>query len=104
MNIIQLVQVLPRGRVADVIGRQLLRSGTSVGANYRSACRARSNADFVAKMGLVEEEADKSRYWLELLTELGAVDATRVEPLLRETDEVIAIAVSSIKIARKRRD
>ena len=71
MRIIQLVERLPRSRTADVIGRQLLRCGTSVGANYRAACRARSSADFIAKIGIVEEEADESGYWLELLVETG---------------------------------
>ena len=67
LRVIRLVESLPRGRTADVIGKQLLRSGTSVGANYRSACRAKSPADFISKMGIVEEEADESLYWMELL-------------------------------------
>src|SRR5262245_33129291 len=75
MRIIRLVERLPNTRTADVIGRQLLRSGTSVGANYRSACRARSPAEFCAKMGIVEEEADESGYWIELLVESGLVKA-----------------------------
>ncbi|MBI4841838.1 MAG: four helix bundle protein [candidate division NC10 bacterium] len=65
LAVIRLVESLPKGRIADVLGRQLLRSGTSVGANYRAACRARSTADFIAKMGLVEEELDESAYWKE---------------------------------------
>jgi four helix bundle protein len=64
LRIIRLVEALPKGRAADVIGRQLLRCGTSVGANYRAACRARSNAEFISKMGIVEEEADESLYWM----------------------------------------
>jgi four helix bundle protein len=66
LSVIKFVDELPRDRISDVLGRQLLRCGTSVGANYRSACRARSSADFIAKMGIVEEESDESAYWLEL--------------------------------------
>lgn len=69
LKVIELVASLPRTREADVIGRQLLRSGTSVGANYRAACRGRSTADVISKLGIVEEEADEIMYWLELLTE-----------------------------------
>lgn len=69
LRIIRLVESLPKGRTSDVIGRQLLRSGTSVAANYRAACRARSTADFVAKMGIVEEETDESIFWMELLVD-----------------------------------
>ena len=71
LGIIQLVESLPKERTAEVLGRQLLRSGTSVGSNYRSACRAKSIADFISKMGIVEEEADESLYWMELLIEAG---------------------------------
>jgi four helix bundle protein len=67
LGIIQLVESLPKERTTEVLGRQLLRSGTSVGSNYRSACRAKSIADFISKMGIVEEEADESLYWMELL-------------------------------------
>jgi four helix bundle protein len=71
--LIRLVDALPPGRTADVIGKQLLRCGTSVGANYRASCRARSQADFISKMGIVEEEADETIYWMELLVESGLV-------------------------------
>ena len=67
LGIIQLVESLPKGRTSEVLGRQLLRSGTSIGSNYRSACRSRSIADFISKMGIVEEESDESLYWMELL-------------------------------------
>ncbi len=67
LRVIALVESLPRSRTANVIGNQLLRSGTSVGANYRSACRGRSTAEFISKMGIVEEEADESLFWMELL-------------------------------------
>jgi len=103
LRIINLVGELPRGVVPDTIGRQLLRSGTSVGANYRAACRARSTADFISKMGIVEEEADESFYWLEMLIDAGIIKAKRLEALLSEADELVSIAVSSIKTARLRR-
>ena len=103
LRIIKLVEALPRGRTADVIGRQLLRSGTSVGANYRSACRARSSADFISKMGIVEEEADESLFWMELLVEAELMGEQRVQDLMKEGDEILAITVSSIKTARKKK-
>jgi len=71
LDAIKLVESLLKGRTADVLGRQLIRSGTSVGANYRAACRAKSPADFISKMGTVEEEADESAYWLERLVDSG---------------------------------
>jgi four helix bundle protein len=67
LRIMELVEWLPKGRMAEILGRQLLRSGTSVGDNYRTACRAKSAADFISKMGMVKEEADESLYWMELL-------------------------------------
>jgi four helix bundle protein len=91
---------LPKTRTAEVIGKQLLRAGTSVGANYRAACRAKSTRDFIYKMGLVEEEADESLYWMELLLEAGLVKLERLQPLMVEADELIAITVASIKTAR----
>ena len=103
LRVIKLVEALPKTRTADVIGRQLLRCGTSVGANYRAAARARSNADFIAKMGIVEEEADESLYWMELLVESGLVDAERLAPLMAETNEIVAIIVASINTARQRK-
>ena len=104
LRIIRLVESLPRGRTADVIGRQLLRSGTSVGANYRAACRAKSTADFISKMGTVEEEADESLYWMELLIEAKIVESDKLESLMKEADELLAITVSSINTARKRKE
>lgn len=100
LRIIELVDELPKGRLAEVIGRQLLRSGTSVGANYRAACRAKSVADFIAKMGTVEEEADECIYWMELLTEAKILPLARLQPLMAEADELVAIMVSSIKTAK----
>jgi four helix bundle protein len=102
VRIIVLVERLPRTRVADVIGRQLLRSGTSIGANYRSACRGRSKADVIAKLRIVEEEADESVYWMELLIESQLVSIAEVSKLLQETNEIIAMTVASIKTLQKR--
>ena len=103
LRIIEFVNTLPRGRTPDVIGRQLLRAGTSVGANYRSSCRARSVADFIAKMGIVEEEADECLYWMELLIEAGIVRPETVQSLMEEGDELLAITVASINTAKRSR-
>ena len=104
LDVIRLVESLPRSSTTEVLGKQLLRSGTSVGANYRAACRAKSAADFVSKMGIVEEEADESIYWIELLVESGCVRADAVHALLQEANELLAITVSSIKTARITKD
>ena len=101
LNIIQLVGALPQGQIANVLGRQLLRSGTSVGSNCRAACRAKSTADFIAKMGVVEEETDETIYWMELLVESGIVQSDTVGTLMKESNELLAITVSSIKTARR---
>lgn len=103
LRVIRLVEALPAHGTGQVIGRQLLRSGTSVGANYRAACRAKSPADFVAKMGIVEEEADEALYWMELLVETGMVKETRLRPLMQEADELVAITIASINTARRRK-
>jgi four helix bundle protein len=102
LRIIEIVESLPNTRTADILGRQLIRSGTSIGANYRSACRGRSVADVIAKLRIVEEEADESIYWMELLTESGLVSAASISDVLRETDEIIAMTVASIKTIQKR--
>ena len=101
LNVISLVESLGNDRVTGVLCRQLIRSSTSVGANYRAACRARSQADFVAKLGIVEEELDESIYWIELLIESGRITSSSVVPLLKEADELLAITVASINTARK---
>jgi len=101
LGIIQLVESLPKERTAEVLSRQLLRSGTSVGSNYRSACRAKSMADFISKMGIVEEEADESLYWMELLIEAGIEVSLQMKALMKEAGELLAITVASIKTARK---
>jgi four helix bundle protein len=85
------------------ITRQLVKSGTSVGANYRSSCRAKSRADFVSKMATVEEEADEVGYWLELLVEIGAASEKTVSRLEDEAEQIVRIVVASIKTARGRR-
>ena len=95
---------LPQTRTADVIGKRLLRSGTSVGANYRAACRAKSQADFMAKMGIVLEEADECMYWIELLIEAGTVAEDRVADLLNEADQLVALTVASINTAKKNKN
>lgn len=102
LRIIKLVEHLPRTKAADVIGRQLLRSATSVGANYRAACRARSRADFVSKICVVEEEADESTYWLELLTEAKIADDHDVASLLEEANELTAIFTASGRTVKAR--
>jgi len=101
LRVIRLVEDLPRNRTADVIGRQVLRSATSVGANYRAACRAKSPADMAYKMSIVEEEADETLYWLELLDEADLVPSSQLAPLMRETNELVAMAVASIKTLRR---
>jgi len=102
LRIIRLVSALPKSAVGYVIGRQMLRSGTSVGANYRAACRAQSLAHFVSKLAIVEEEADETLYWLEMVIQSGLVAANRVEDLTREADEIIAIVSASRISARNR--
>ena len=103
VRVVRLVEALPRSGSAQVIGRQLLRAGTSVGANYRAAKRARSRAEFIAKLGIVEEECDETVYWIELLIALGLVKESRATELRSEADELVAIIVASIKTARQNR-
>src|SRR2546428_12365888 len=100
---IRAVEALPRSETAKALGKQLLRAGTSVGANYRAAARARSQADFVAKLGIVEEECDEAMYWMEMIVELKLVKAARLAKLLCEANELLAIVVASIKTARRSR-
>jgi len=99
-RVMRLAESLPRGRTGDTVGKQLLRSGMSVGANYRTACRARLTADFVAKMGLVEEEADEAMFWMELLVESELTKKEMVADLMQECSQTIAIVVSSINTVR----
>ncbi len=104
VRVVKLVDALPATRAAGIIGQQLMRSATSVGANYRSACRGRSQAEFVAKLGIVEEEADESIYWFELLVETGLVPVAMLRDLMREADEITAMVVSSIRTSRANRN
>ncbi len=99
LRVIKLVNALPARLPARRIADQLVRSATSVGANYRAACRARSRADFLAKLGVVEEEADESAFWLELLIESGLMPSSRLAGLLNEANEITAIIVASRKTA-----
>ena len=91
LRIVRLSRSLPESKQAQIIGTQLLRSGTSVGANYRAVCRARSRPDFIAKLGVVIEEADESAYWLELLADTGLVKHEKLDSLLKEARELTAI-------------
>lgn len=103
IRVIRLVEALPQNQTAKVIGNQLLRSGTSVGANYRAACSAKSPADFVAKMAIVEEECDESIYWMELIVEAGLMDEKRLIKLKNEANEILSMVAASIKTARSRK-
>ena len=94
---------VPRGPVTSPLISQFVRSSTSVGANYRAAQRAKSTADFINKMGTVEEEIDESMYWMELIVEAGLMTEERISDLYSEADEILAMVVSSIKTARKRK-
>lgn len=101
LRIIKLYQGLPRSGEAQVIGKQVLRSGTSVGAQYREACRGKSPADFVNMMEGGLKELDETAYWLELLVEGEIIPAAKLEDLQKETDELIAIFVSSINTSKR---
>jgi len=101
--IIKQVEKLPRSLAADVIGKQVIRSGTSIGANYRAACRAKSTPDMINKMKIVEEESDETQYWLELLVEAGLAPKDQIASLYKETDEILAMTVASIKTLRNRK-
>ena len=100
LEIIEFFESLPKDETSRVLGRQLLRAGTSVGANYRAAKRAKSNADFIHKMGTIEEESDESGFWLELLVDSKKVTLQRANRLLQEANELCAISVASINTAR----
>ncbi|WP_088240450.1 four helix bundle protein [Calothrix rhizosoleniae] len=99
---IRLVEALPNNITANVIGKQLLRSATSVGANYRAACRAKSTVDLIAKLSIVEEEADETIYWLELLIESSLISSEKLQDLIQETSEILAMTVASIKTLRQK--
>ncbi len=102
LDAIRVSETLPRNPRADVLGRQFLRSATSVAANYRAACRARSTNDFISKLGIVEEEADETLLWLEMLVEAGIIPNARVESLYEECEQILRMVVASIKTARNK--
>jgi four helix bundle protein len=101
LQVIKLCERLPKDETSKILARQLLRSGTSVGANYRAACLAKSKPTFISKLGDVLEEADESGYWMELLVDSGKVDQQTAAPLLNEARELVAIAVSSVNTAKR---
>jgi len=100
LRIIKLVDALPKTLAGKNIGNQIFRSGTSVGANYRAACRARSIAEFIAKLGIVEEEADETVFWLEVIIESNILKKEKVNSLLLEANEITAIIVASKKTSK----
>jgi four helix bundle protein len=103
IRVIQMSQALPKEMVTDVIGRQIVRSASSVGSNYRAACRAKSSADMISKLKTVEEEADETLFWLEVLVESELMPQSRLQDLMQETDEIFAMTVASINTLRKRK-
>ncbi len=102
LRVMNMVERLSNTRSADVLARQVLRSATSIGANYRAACRARSPADMITKLKIVEEETDETIYWLELLSEGKSIPREEVAELAKECDEILAMTVASIKTIRRR--
>jgi four helix bundle protein len=101
IRIVTLIRALPHSTDAQTLGNQVLRSGTSVAANYRAVCRARSKAEFIAKMGVVVEEADETVFWLELLGETGIVHVQRTQALLKEANELVAIFGASLRTSKQ---
>ncbi len=100
LRIIRMYRALPRTEEAHILGKQLLRSGTSIGANYRAACRARSRIEFIAKMGIVLEEADETVFWLDLLREAGVFPDQKLRNIVCEANELVAIFVASMRTAK----
>ncbi|MEJ6602460.1 MAG: four helix bundle protein [Opitutaceae bacterium] len=100
---LRLVEALPAGTTGSVLGRQLLRCGTSVGANYRAACRAKSKADFINKLKIVEEECDETIYWMELIVAAKLVPNSKVRLLFQEANELLSIVVAAIRTSRANR-
>jgi four helix bundle protein len=94
---------LPRGRVGDVLGRQLLKAGTSIGANYREACRASSRRHFLTTLEISAREADETLYWLELLSESGQIKPSRLDDLMRESRELVAILTAACRTTKQRK-
>jgi len=100
--IIKQMDKLPKSRAVDVVAKQIIRSGTSIGANYRAACRARSTADMINKMKIVEEESDETMYWLEILADAELAPKEQIRELYKETSEILAMTIASIKTLRNR--
>ena len=98
--VIRFCRTLPHSQEGSIITRQLLRSCTSVGANYRAVCRARSKADFISKLGIVLEEADETLFWLELLADSGVARTEKTAPILREANELVSIFVASLRTVK----
>jgi len=103
LRVIRLVMSLPKNNVSYVLGRQLVRSATSVAANYRAVCKARSKADFISKLGIVEEEIDETELWLELIADAGLIKLDRLQNLLDEVKQLIAIIAASRITAKRNR-
>ncbi|MFN2494220.1 MAG: four helix bundle protein [Pyrinomonadaceae bacterium] len=103
LRIVKLFVALPTDAAAQVLGKQILRSGTSVGAQYREACRAKSNADFISKLEGALQELDETLYWLELIGESGVVESSRLGPLHKETEELIAMFVTIVKGVKQKK-
>ena len=101
VRVVHAVEALPKTDTARALGKQLLRAATSVGANYRAAARARSRADFIAKLGIVEEECDESSYWMELIAALKLIRKSRLSDLQTEAEQLLKIIVASINTARR---
>ena len=100
IRIVAVSRSLPRSREADVVAKQLLRSGTAVAANYRAVCRARSKAEFISKMSIVVEEADEAVFWLELVGDTRLAPAAKLALLLKEANELVAICAASLRTAK----
>ena len=101
IRVVNAFRSLPRSPDAQTLGKQMLRSGTSVAANYRAVCRSRSKAEFIAKLGVVVEEADEAVFWMELMVETGILPAERMEELLREANELLAIFGASLRTSKR---
>ncbi len=101
MRVLRLYRALPQTQDARILGAQLLRSGTSIGANYRAACRGRSRAEFVAKLGIVLEEADETVFWLELIESAKIFPDGKLNSLRKEANELVSIFVSSVRTAKR---
>ena len=104
LRIIRLAACLPTGRAGDVLGRQLLKAGTSVGANYREACRASSRRHFITTLEISAREADETQYWLELIAESALVKPARLTGLVRECNEIVAILTAACRTAKRNKN